>query len=92
MNRREAMAATTAGLTGLGSDAADVPIKPRDPLKITRRENFPVQPHWLFLKVHTNAGLVGFCRPRLGKTPSFRHNRISDPPGREDAKCTFRTS
>ena len=30
-----------------------------DDLKITELEVFKVQPRWLFLKVHTNAGIVG---------------------------------
>ena len=28
-------------------------------MKITRLETFPVQPRWLFLKIHTDSGLVG---------------------------------
>ena len=30
-----------------------------DKLRITRLETFLVQPRWLFLKVHTDAGIVG---------------------------------
>ena len=64
MNRREALAATTAGITGLtAAEAAEAPVAPRDPLKITRLETYLVQPRWLFLKVHTNAGLVGLGEP-----------------------------
>src|SRR5947199_3856402 len=33
------------------------PVARKDPLKITRLETFLVQPRWLFLKVHTNAGI-----------------------------------
>jgi galactonate dehydratase len=43
--------------------AAEAPIAPRDPLRITRLETFLVQPRWLFLKVHTNAGIVGLGEP-----------------------------
>jgi galactonate dehydratase len=65
MNRREVIsAATAAGLAAvaLGQDK-DAPVKARDPLKITKLETFLVQPRWLFLKVHTNAGLVGLGEP-----------------------------
>ncbi len=43
----------------------DAPIRPRDPLKITRLETFPVKPRWLFLKIHTNAGITGLGEPIL---------------------------
>ena len=74
MNRRQvitagAAAAAMAGLASLagGEDKdqpqADAPFKPGDPIKITRLETFLVQPRWLFLKVHTNAGIVGLGEP-----------------------------
>jgi len=61
------------GLAGLGlaaltrTEAAekDAPISRKDPLKITKQETFLVKPRWLFLKVHTNAGLVGLGEPIL---------------------------
>lgn len=65
MNRREAIAATAAaGLTAaaLGQNK-DAPIQARDPLKVTKLETVLVQPRWLFLKVHTNAGIVGLGEP-----------------------------
>lgn len=34
-----------------------------DKLRITRLETFLVQPRWLFLKVHTDAGIVGLGEP-----------------------------
>jgi galactonate dehydratase len=43
----------------------DTPIMPKDSLKITKLETFLVKPRWLFLKVHTNAGLVGLGEPIL---------------------------
>jgi galactonate dehydratase len=65
MNRREVISAATAA--GLAAVAAaqdkEAPIKARDPLKITKLETFLVQPRWLFLKVHTNAGLIGLGEP-----------------------------
>jgi galactonate dehydratase len=61
MNRRDVM---TAGLTAISAaQAKEVPIKPGDPLKITKLETFLVQPRWLFLKVHTNAKIVGLGEP-----------------------------
>jgi len=33
---------------------AQAPIKPKDPLKITKLETFLVKPRWMFLKIHTN--------------------------------------
>lgn len=39
------------------------PISPKDNLKITKLETFLVKPRWLFLKIHTNAGIVGLGEP-----------------------------
>src|SRR5581483_11330110 len=64
MNRREALAATAVGLTAAAAlDAADAPVNPKGALKITRLETFLVQPRWLFLKVHTDAGIGGLGEP-----------------------------
>src|SRR5205085_8314502 len=64
MDRREALAAVTAaGLSAAVGTASQAPIQPRDPLRITRLETFLVRPRWLFLKVHTNAGIVGLGEP-----------------------------
>jgi galactonate dehydratase len=41
----------------------DAPIARKDPLRVTKLETFPVKPRWLFLKVHTNAGIVGLGEP-----------------------------
>jgi len=43
----------------------DAPIARKDPLKITKLETFLVKPRWLFLKIHTNAGIVGLGEPVL---------------------------
>jgi galactonate dehydratase len=72
MNRRDVIVAGAAVAVGLAAVAAghakdapakDAPIKPRDPLKITKLETFLVQPRWLFLKVHTNADIIGLGEP-----------------------------
>ena len=55
-----------AGAEGAPEQARkEAPVGPSDPLKITRLETFLVKPRWLFLKVHTNAGIVGLGEPVL---------------------------
>jgi galactonate dehydratase len=58
VSRRTAISSAVAGFA-----AADAPISPQDNLKITKLETFLVKPRWLFLKVHTNAGIVGLGEP-----------------------------
>jgi galactonate dehydratase len=73
IDRRSVVASLFAG-AGLGAferaEAAapqsagnNAPISPKDNLKITKLETFLVKPRWLFLKVHTNAGIVGLGEP-----------------------------
>ena len=47
--------------SGLARDEADARLEGR--IRITRLETFLVKPRWLFLKVHTDAGLVGLGEP-----------------------------
>lgn len=69
--RRAALKSAFAavGLGALGSFASDAetkrdaPIAAKDNLKITKLETFLVKPRWLFLKIHTNAGIVGLGEP-----------------------------
>ena len=71
MDRRSLIASafTGAGLAAFSrAEAAaqqrsDAPISPKDNLKITKLETFLVKPRWLFLKIHTNAGIVGLGEP-----------------------------
>jgi len=68
INRRSILTGAFAGLIALdGAEAAaqtnNAPISPKDNLKITTLETFLVKPRWLFLKVHTNAGIVGLGEP-----------------------------
>jgi galactonate dehydratase len=42
---------------------ANAPISPKDSLKITKFESFLVKPRWAFLKIHTDAGIVGLGEP-----------------------------
>jgi galactonate dehydratase len=39
------------------------PVGPRERLRVTRLETLMVKPRWLFLKVHTDAGIVGLGEP-----------------------------
>ena len=72
-SRRSAIASAFASL-GMGAfDRAEAaaqsnidksaPIPPKDNLKVTKLETFLVKPRWLFLKIHTNAGIVGLGEP-----------------------------
>ena len=73
MNRRSLIKSlfAGAGLAALdrAADAAqqsagnNAPISPKDNLKVTKLETLLVKPRWLFLKVHTNAGIVGLGEP-----------------------------
>jgi galactonate dehydratase len=68
MNRRRFLEAAAAALPAQAAQEAaraDAPVRARDPLRITRLETFLVKPRWLFLKVHTNAGIVGLGEPIL---------------------------
>jgi galactonate dehydratase len=73
LNRRSVLAGTVAGL-GLAALAqaeaaaedragGTAPVARREALRITRLETFKVKPRWLFLKVHTDAGIVGLGEP-----------------------------
>jgi len=68
INRRSILAGAFAGLaafdrTEAAAQSNNAPISPKDNLKITRLETFLVKPRWLFLKVYTNAGIVGLGEP-----------------------------
>ena len=56
-----------AGLTTLFQDnpalAQNAPIAAKDKLRITKLETILVKPRWLFLKIHTNAGIIGLGEP-----------------------------
>src|SRR5215472_10603337 len=75
LTRRAAIGRALAGLgwaalrpaevVGQDTTTKDPPIGRKDQLKITKLETFLVKPRWLFLKVHTNAGIVGLGEPIL---------------------------
>ena len=72
-SRRSVIASAFAGAGLAAFDAAeaaaqqrvgkDAPLSPKDNLKVTKLEMTLVKPRWLFLKVHTNAGIVGYGEP-----------------------------
>ena len=73
VSRRTVASGTLAGfgLSAFESAEAEVqqragreaPIAAKDNLKITKLETILVKPRWLFLKIHTNAGIVGLGEP-----------------------------
>jgi galactonate dehydratase len=73
VHRRQVIASAfrAVGLTALSGAALEArqqversaPISPKDNLKITKLETFLVKPRWLFLKIHTNAGITGLGEP-----------------------------
>src|SRR3981189_1447436 len=65
VSRRSAIASAfgAAGLAAQERVGKDAPTSPKDHLKVTKLEMFLVKPRWLFLKVHTNAGIVGYGEP-----------------------------
>src|SRR5215813_5340297 len=74
VSRRAVLAGAAAGLSWAAlaeAEAAtrdkegDAPVPRKDAMKITKLETFLVKPRWLFLKVHTDAGLVGLGEPIL---------------------------
>src|SRR5882672_2177422 len=70
MSRRKAIQSVlgVAGIVGVSDPAyAAVLDNMREDgkVKITKLETFLVKPRWLFLKVHTDAGVVGLGEPLL---------------------------
>jgi galactonate dehydratase len=69
MGRRSLLGAIAGAFALLPEERAeqvakDAPIRPRDPLKVTRLETFLLKPRWLFLKVYTNVPeIVGLGEP-----------------------------
>lgn len=70
-SRRQVLkaAASAAFLPSLfGFQASGYPnalVKPSENIKITKLETFLVKPRWIFLKVHTDAGIIGLGEPLL---------------------------
>jgi galactonate dehydratase len=49
----------------VSAEAKAAPVSEREAVKITRLETFLVKPRWIFLKIHTDAGVVGLGEPLL---------------------------
>ena len=73
ISRRSLLANSVAGLSAGAWTRAEFNdldgntpvISSKESLKITKLETFLVKPRWLFLKVHTDAGIVGLGEPYL---------------------------
>jgi galactonate dehydratase len=73
INRRHVVAASLGGLglaalerveaTAQNPVSTEAPIAAKDPLRVTKLETLFVKPRWLFLKIYTNAGIVGLGEP-----------------------------
>ncbi len=73
IKRRHIVGASLGGLGLLALDRGEAtaedrapgeaPIAAKDRLRITKLETLFVKPRWLFLKVHTNAGIAGLGEP-----------------------------
>lgn len=65
INRRALLAGTFAAipLEAQAQVQRNAPVKPRENVKITKLETFLVKPRWLFLKIHTDAGVHGLGEP-----------------------------
>ncbi len=64
--RRAMLQGAAAGIAAgaaLAQSARAAPVPFSDSLKITKLETFLVKPRWLFLKMHTDAGLIGLGEP-----------------------------
>ncbi|MDH3649689.1 MAG: hypothetical protein OEQ53_08395, partial [Saprospiraceae bacterium] len=67
---RKTLAASMTAVLGTEAILASETIQPeqwqhtsKDPIKITKLETFKVKPRFLFLKVHTDAGIIGLGEP-----------------------------
>jgi galactonate dehydratase len=73
LNRRAALGAAVAATGWVATTrtmaeaeeraSGSGPLGAKEGMKITRLETFKVKPRWLFLKVHTNVGVVGLGEP-----------------------------
>ncbi len=63
-SRRAAIAGMFASATALAQQKGNnAPITPKEKLTVTKMETILVKPRWLFLKIHTDAGIVGLGEP-----------------------------
>lgn len=63
-SRRAAIASVFGAAEALAQTRGNnAPVTPKEKLKITRLETFLVKPRWLFLRIHTDAGVTGLGEP-----------------------------
>jgi galactonate dehydratase len=63
-SRRAAIASIFGAAEVLAQQRGNnAPITPKEGLKVTKLETFLVKPRWLFLKIHTDAGITGLGEP-----------------------------
>ena len=72
ISRRTAIQSVIGGVAGAGMmmpqpvEASHLDkMQEKGKVKITRLETFLVKPRWIFLKIHTDAGVVGLGEPLL---------------------------
>lgn len=66
LKRRSILQGAAAGIAAgaaMAQPSSAAPVSARDPIRITKLETFLVKPRWLFLKMHTDAGLTGLGEP-----------------------------
>ncbi len=51
---------------------------PSTPIRITRLETFLVKPRWVFLKVHTDAGITGLGEPIVESRPNTTATAVKE--------------
>lgn len=63
-SRRAAIASLFGAAEALAQQKGNnAPITPKEKMRVTKLETILVKPRWLFLKIHTDAGIVGLGEP-----------------------------
>ncbi len=71
LSRRNVIGSLFTGMAALEAEQnaraaqsnSSAPIRPKEKIKVTRLETILVKPRWLFLKIHTDAGITGLGEP-----------------------------
>jgi len=65
VHRRALLAGTFAAipLEMQAQVTREAPVKPKEKIKITKLETYLVKPRWMFLEIHTDAGITGLGEP-----------------------------
>jgi galactonate dehydratase len=63
-SRRAAIASLFGAAEVLAQQKGNnAPVTPKERMRVTKLETFLVKPRWLFLKIHTDAGITGLGEP-----------------------------